>query len=125
MKSILKTGMLLCFAAAMSYAANWNGKLLDASCSDKNASTTQLDKKAQEKLAQTCAATASTTNFAVLTSEGKIYKLDSAGDTKAASELKSGTLKPDKDGDIHVSVSGNMKGDTVDVDTISAGKSRG
>lgn len=125
MKFFLKTGMLLCFASAMSYAANWNAKLLDASCSDKNASTTQLDKKAQEKLSQTCAATASTTNFAILTSDGQIYKLDSAGDSKAASELKSGALKPDKDGDIHVSVSGNMKGDTVSVDTISSGKSRG
>ena len=126
MQSFIKTGIAFCFAAALSYGANWNAKLLDSSCADKSAQSSQTtDKKTREKLSQTCAATASTTDFAIMTSDGKIYKLDSSGNSKAASAFKSGAFKPDKDGDIHVSVSGNLQGNTVSVDSISSGKSRG
>jgi hypothetical protein len=48
--------------------------------------------------------------------------LDPAGNEKIASEIKSGALKPDKDGDFHATVNGTAQGDTIKVDSVSAGK---
>lgn len=59
----------------LALAGSWSGHLLDASCYDQN-------KKASE-----CSATASTTAFA-LHASGKVYKLDEAGNTKAAAAVK-------------------------------------
>jgi len=123
MKTLIKFAIPLCLAAT-SYAENWNAKLLDANCADKNASgggqTTQAsDRKSREALAKNCAPTASTTAYAIETSGGKVYKLDSAGNTKVASEMQGGAIKPDHDGDVHVTVAGTLQGDTVKVDNVS------
>jgi hypothetical protein len=126
MRLVTKLGIGLCFAAVLSYAENWTGKLVDASCMDKNVPPTATDSKAHEKAAETCKATSSTTSFAIMTSDGKVYKFDSAGNTKAAGEFKNATLKPDKDGDVHVNVSGSLEGaDNVKVEAITAGRPRG
>ena len=123
MKTLVRLAIPLVLAGA-SYAENWNAKLLDATCADKNGSsgaqTAQTsDRKSREALAKTCAPTASTTAYAIETSNGKVYKLDSAGNTKVASELQAGAIKPDHDGDVHVKLSGTLQGDTVKVDTIN------
>jgi hypothetical protein len=103
----------------LTYAASWNAKLLDASCASSNTSTGE--KKSSEKLAQACAPTATTTAFAI-EANGKVYTLDPAGNEKAASAMKSGTLKPDKDGDFHATVQGTAQGNTIKVDSVSGGK---
>ena len=36
--------------------------------------------------------------------------------------MKAGSLKPDKDGDIHVNLSGTAQGNTIKVDSVGAGK---
>jgi hypothetical protein len=59
----------------LSFAGSWSGKLLDAGCYDQN-------KKAAE-----CSATTTTTVFA-LEATGKVFKLDDAGNSKAAAALK-------------------------------------
>ena len=120
MKTLVKLAIPLCLAGA-SYAENWNAKLLDASCADKGGGqTTQTsDRKSRETLAKNCAPTAATTAYAIEASGGKIYKLDPAGNTKVASEMQSGAIKPDNDGDVHVRVAGTLQGDTVKVDTVS------
>src|ERR1044071_5910448 len=101
----------LSVVGSLSYAENLRGKLLDASCYDTSHSTmtstatgtTQgSDRKSRENLARTCAPTASTTSFAFMNSKGMVYKLDSDGNTKAAAAFQNGSLKPDKDGDMHV-----------------------
>jgi hypothetical protein len=64
--------------SVLAFAENWSGKLIDATCNDQ---------KEQTK-AMSCDATSTTTSFAIDVA-GKIYKLDSAGNTKAASALRS------------------------------------
>ena len=112
---------------SLSYAENLNGKLLDASCYDTSHSAVTTtatgasqatDRKSRENLAKTCAPTASTTSFAFMNSKGIVYKLDSEGNTKAAAAFQNGSLKPDKDGDMHASVSGSLQGDSLKIDSI-------
>ncbi len=59
------------------HAEDWTGKLIDATCNDQGK---------QEKTVS-CDATAATTAFALDVS-GKIFKLDAAGNAKAATALK-------------------------------------
>ncbi len=130
MKTPTKLGIILCLAAMASYAETWNGKLIDASCYDSNkaAPTSAVDHKAAptsgEKLDRDCAPTATTSTFAVH-ANGKVYRLDSSGNAKAAADMQGGAIKADKDGDVHVTVSGKMQGDTISVDNLKfAGKDK-
>lgn len=126
MTTFSKVLLGLSLSGALSYAENLNGKLLDATCYDKSQSspsttsgTSQTtDRKSRENLAKTCAPTASTTTFALLSSKGMVYKLDSEGNAKAAAAFQGGSLKADKDGDIHASISGTVMGDSLKADSI-------
>jgi len=126
MTTFSKVLISLSLSGALSNAENLNGKLLDATCYDtshSSASTTAgtnqtTDRKSRENLAKTCAPTASTTTFMLLSSKGMVYKLDSEGNTKAAAAFQSGSLKADKDGDMHASISGTVLGDSVKADSI-------
>jgi hypothetical protein len=113
MKAIAKLGFALGVFAAMGYAENWTGKLIDASCHDRSQQN-PADSKQKDDIA-TCAATASTTSFAIETADGKVYKLDAAGNAKASTALKGnpGNKAPSAE------VSGSMEGQTVKVDSIS------
>jgi len=113
MKTIAKLGLALGTFAAMGYAEDWTGKLIDASCHDKSQQN-PADSKQNSDLA-TCAATASTTSFAIQTSDGKVYKLDASGNAKASTALKG---NPDNKS-ATATVSGTMDGQTVKVDSIS------
>jgi hypothetical protein len=113
MKTIAKLGLALGMFAAMGFAENWTGKLIDASCHDRSQQT-PADSKQNSDLAS-CAATASTTSFAIQTSDGKVYKLDASGNAKASTALKG---NPDNK-NATATVSGKMDGQTVKVDSIS------
>ena len=97
----------------MGYAESWTGKLIDASCHDRSQQN-PADSKKNGDLA-TCAATASTTSFAIQTSDGKVYKLDASGNAQASTALKGTT----NSSNATATVSGTMSGDTVKVDSIS------
>ena len=78
---------LLAFSALFStlaLAESWSGMLLDATCFDEK----QQELKDITKAATACAATSQTSTFA-LAASGKVYKFDSAGNTKAMTALKS------------------------------------
>jgi len=113
MKTIAKLGLALGVFAAMGYAENWTGKLIDASCHDRSQQN-PADSKQKGELA-TCAATASTTSFAIQTSDGKVYKLDASGNAKASTALKGNP----NNSNATATVSGTMEGQTVKVDSIS------
>jgi hypothetical protein len=113
MKTIAKLGLVAGTFAAMGYAEDWTGKLIDASCRDRSQQN-PADSKQNGDLA-TCAATASTTSFAIQTSDGKVYKLDASGNAKASTALKG---NPDNK-NATATVSGTMDGQTVKVDSIS------
>ena len=113
MRTIAKLGLALGMFAAVGYAENWTGKLIDASCNDRSQQN-PAESKQNSDLAS-CAATASTTSFAIQTSDGKIYKLDASGNAKASTALKG---NPDNK-NATATVSGTMDGQTVKVDSIS------
>ena len=119
MKSIAKLALGLCLAAGLSFGfalEEWRGKLIDAACYGKN-STSQT-----KSMAQTCAPTASTKDFAIQTS-GKVRMLDAAGNAKAAEAFQKGLLTSDKEGDFHVSIMGSRHHDTINVESVRAHKS--
>ncbi len=115
MKTIGKLGLALGVFAAMSYAETWTGKLIDYSCQERSQQNPAEKQQPQTSGVQACEPTASTTSFGIQTSDGKVYKLDSAGDAKASTALKG---RSDTKG-MTATVSGTMEGQTVKVDTIS------
>jgi hypothetical protein len=73
-----KTLCLLTLSVTLStlaFAGSWSGKLIDASCYDKQQSATGCD------------ASGATRSFALDVS-GKVYKMDAAGNQKASAALK-------------------------------------
>ena len=109
MKIVLEGIFLFSIASALCFADTWTGKLIDATCTD-------LDKSnIQTKDAGACALKESTVAFAIQTSDGKIYKLDSSGNAKAAEFLKAGKKKSD----IDVTIGGSISGQTVKVDSLN------
>ena len=96
--------------AMLAFAGDWSGKLIDASC------------YSQQKSATTCAASSTTTAFALDVS-GKVYNLDASGNSKATSAMKN---RADRAADpanpqakeIMAKVSGTESGGTITVDSI-------
>jgi hypothetical protein len=109
-QSILLSAALVLFSG-LAFAEDWTGRLLDASCYDQN------------KTAKPCDATSSTTSF-VLDVNGKIYKLDAAGNSKAVDAIKSradrsagGGAQPS--GPVNAKVTGSMEGtDNIKVEKV-------
>jgi hypothetical protein len=114
MKTIAKLGLALGVFAVVSYAENWSGKLVDATCADKGQQAPAADAKQKSDVAS-CEASASTTSFAIQTSDGKVYKLDASGNAKASTALKGNPANKSP----MATVSGSMDGQTVKVDSIS------
>ena len=102
-----------CFVvfSALALAESWSGRLVDSACYD------------QQKSATACDPSASTTSFALVVS-GQAYKLDNAGNSKAAEALKNRadrSANPNKPstGAVSAKVTGNKEGDgTIKVDSI-------
>jgi hypothetical protein len=113
MKTIAKLALALGAFAVLSYAESWTGKLIDAACHDRSQQN-PADSKEKGGLAS-CDASASTTSFAIQTSDGKVYKLDASGNAKASTALKG---NPDNKTPT-ATVSGSMEGEIVKVDSIS------
>ena len=113
MKTIAKIGLALGVFAMVSFAESWSGKLIDAACHDRTQQNPPESK--QNSDVASCEASASTTSFAIETSDGKVYKLDASGNAKASTALKG---NPANKSPI-ATVSGSMEGQTVKVDSIS------
>lgn len=107
MKATAKIGSILCLAAAFSFAETWSGKLVDANC--------------QPQVKNSCEASATTSSFAVQTADGKILKLDSAGNSKVSTAVRTDGINAK---DAHVTVSGSMEGQTIKVDSIDFGSAK-
>ena len=78
-QKLLATLAFVVVAAGMAHAETWRGRLIDATCMDQQQS--------QQTPAQACNPTATTTAFAINVS-GKVYRLDDAGNAKAAEALR-------------------------------------
>jgi hypothetical protein len=103
---------LVAFSTAFSIsaiAANFSGMLLDSSCYDK------------QKQADACAASSATTSFAIQ-ANGEVYKLDAAGNQKAATAVKNRAdrANPNEKQSAHLmaKVEGTEKDGTITVTSI-------
>jgi hypothetical protein len=119
----LRLAALLAFSSLISFAETWSGKLVDSKCyaaEQRNVNPTDTetwvdsDKNYEIRY---CSPRSKTKVFAVVDSDGRSFNLDSAGNSKAAA------LVPN-DGKKHVipvTVSGEMIGKAIQVDSISPG----
>lgn len=109
-------------ATAFAYADSWTGKLLDASCYDRMKDQAKEEAKVDES---SCVATSQSSAF-VLSSSGKVYRLDAAGNTRAAAAMKNRAERstPNQGGgaaltkDVMARVEGNETAGTITVTTI-------
>jgi len=110
MRKILSLIAFSSVFAMLAFADDWSGKLVDANC------------YSQQKKATGCEATTATTTFALDVS-GKLYMLDSNGNSKAATAMKSRADRATdpsnpKANEIVAKVSGTESGGTITVDNI-------
>lgn len=121
MTVIAKSGITLCLAGSSACAETLTGTLLDAPCYD-SWSTTQAsrppDHNTKSKLDKEGAPATGTRDFVIQTSDNKIYRLDRSGSDRASERIYNGSIKPDTDGDVHVSVAGSVQGNTMRVESI-------
>jgi hypothetical protein len=102
--------MLSAVFSVLAFAESWQGKLIDTACYE------------QKKSAATCDATSTTTAFALFVSN-QAYKLDEAGNAKAADALKG---RADRSSDpskpmstqVMAKVTGTKDGENLKVETI-------
>jgi hypothetical protein len=112
-------------AASLSFADNWTGKLIDSACHDRQSAPggqaqpggapAQPGQAKAGSGSESCAPSATTTSFAIQTADGKVYKLDASGNSKAMAAFKTDGAKS-KDG--NVSVSGDLQGTTIKADSV-------
>ncbi len=121
MKTIVKLATVLCLGSVLCLAETWTGKLVDANCKDQSKQGA-ADSTTPSQASSTCEATRSTTAYGVELSDGRVLKLDSTGNAKAAEAMKNtsstrgaGTRKSTA---MMVTVTGTLDGHTVKVDTI-------
>lgn len=110
MNRMFKGALILFASAGFMFAESWTGKLIDANCSA--ASNSSSNSSSSSKLPESCTPTSSTKVFAIQTPDGKIYRLDSSGNSKAVEQVKSNPGKTD------VTVSGSLNGQMVKVESI-------
>ncbi len=112
MKRTLYLTALTAGLSLMAFAGDWSGKLIDSNCNETRDQTKALS----------CDATGATTAFA-LDVNGKIFKFDAAGNTKAAVALKN---RADRSADpakaqmatVMAKVSGTEKDGLITVDSV-------
>ena len=114
MKTIAKLGLAWAAFATMSYGDTWSGKLLDAACVERSKQDPDRN-STKTGNPPTCVASPSTGALALETSDGKVYKLDAAGNSKAATALRGNPDNKSPQAD----VAGVMQGEMLIVDSIS------
>ena len=117
MKTIAKALSVLCLGSVLCLAETWSGKVIDAACKDQAAAPAAPAAQGAQPstpAANACEPTASTVAFGIELSDGKVLKLDSTGNTKAAEAMKNNAGKSS----LQATVTGSMEGQTVKVETI-------
>jgi len=118
MKTITKAVSVLFLGSVLCLAETWSGKVVDAACKDQAAAPAPAPsaQSAQPggQVANACEPTASTVAFGIELSDGRVLKLDSAGNTKAAEAMKTNAGKSS----LQATVTGSLDGQTVKVESI-------
>jgi len=116
MKTIAKILPVFCLGSMLCLAETFSGKVVDAACKDQNATppAAQSTNPPSAQTTNACEPTASTSSFGIELSDGKVLKLDGAGNTKVADMLKNSSNKSS----LQATVTGSLDGQTVKVDTV-------
>jgi len=108
MRQILRMGAIAGLLATFAFAESYSGRLLDATCIDQGK-------------AKICDPTSTSTHFA-LNVEGKIYRLDDAGNAKTVEALKNRADRQKDPGlpvnTVTAKVDGTKEGEVLRVDHI-------
>jgi hypothetical protein len=115
---------LLGALTAPGFARTWSGSLVDAKCyaaEERNVNPTDtevfVDRDRGYEI-RYCSPKPKTKLFAVVSFEGTVANLDSAGNVKASEfAQKAGKERP-----MHVTVTGEMTGNEIKVESITAAK---
>jgi len=122
MKRAMKIMTLLSLAATLGWSETRSGFLVDAGCFERDERNgTQKDPDVNHNRdfeVRQCAPTAKTTSFIVVQRGGDMFKLDSAGDQKAATIVRN----MGKQSHVFVTVNGEKHDNTFKVDSIIADK---
>jgi hypothetical protein len=114
MKTITKAVSVLFLGSVLCLAEIWSGKVVDAACKDQAGAPAAQSAQPGGQAANACEPTAATVSFGIELSDGKVLKLDSTGNTKAAEAMKNNTGKSS----LQATVTGSLDGQTVKVDSI-------
>jgi hypothetical protein len=115
MGRLLMLGAIVAVFASLAMAETWTGRLIDSNC---------YDQQQDQKNVGACIPTNATSSFALYV-EGKVFKLDEGGNTKAAAAIKDRadrSTDPDKLNttmEVTAKVTGSMDADNkLKVETI-------
>jgi hypothetical protein len=116
MKTITKALSVLFLGSVLCLAETWSGKVVDAACKDQAAAPAPAGQSAPPagQVANACEPTASTVAFGIELSDGKVLKLDGAGNAKALEAVKTNAGKSP----LQATVTGSLDGKTVKVESI-------
>jgi hypothetical protein len=117
----VRLAALILLSGALLFAGTWSGTLVDSKCFESaernvnpNDTQTAVDRDMNAEI-RYCAAHAKTKSFTVVQSDGSSFRLDAAGNAKAAELVRTTGRKSL----LAVTVSGEMTGNTVKVAAIS------
>ncbi len=92
------------FFALSAMGETWNGTVIDLMCLHQTAARHRRG----------CALNCAGSGFGLVMANGRVYKLDAAGNTKAVEALKAS----EKDSDLRAKVTGELKGEVIRVDSL-------
>ncbi len=116
---------LFSLAASLSFAQTWFGRLVDSKCyesEERNINpkdTLRYVDRDQNWEIRFCAAKAKTKSFTIVEPDGESFRLDAAGNAKAAELQRTMGRHPHQ---LYVTVTGELAENTLKVDSIVAAK---
>jgi hypothetical protein len=120
----MRLAALLCLSSVFSFAGSWSGTLVDSKCYDSEElnvnptdTSTSVDRDKNLEI-RYCSPSAKTKSFTVVQHDGLSFKLDSAGNTKAAELVR----KTGGKSLFTVAVTGELNRNTIKVDSISVAR---
>jgi hypothetical protein len=117
--------VLFSLLASLGFAATWSGGLVDAKCyaaEERNVNPTDTETSVDRDGAQElryCRPRLKTKSFTIVQFDGQSVNLDSAGNAKALELVQQALQKTKKIRFLHVTVTGEMVGKAIRVDSIS------
>lgn len=114
----------LCFATSLAFGASWRGLPVDANCyaaEQRNHNPTDTSTAVDEdkgQMVRYCAPKTKTKSYGIVGEDGNLYRLDPAGDAKAADLVRNVGKKRM----LEVAVSGTRHDQVIQTDSIEPAK---